>query len=58
LSAHRDAWAWGQDYLRRTNDELWQVVWLDNPAARPRLLTPAQGKAASDQVFAALGLRP
>jgi hypothetical protein len=50
-----DAWAWAQDYLRRTDDDYWWVVWLVDSTAKPRLLTPEQGKGDTDEVFAKMG---
>jgi hypothetical protein len=41
--AHRHAYSWAVAYEARTDDYGWQVLWLDNPAAPARLLTPAEG---------------
>jgi hypothetical protein len=42
---HRHAYFWGVAYEARTDDLGWQLVWLNEPAAPPRLLTPAEGEA-------------
>jgi hypothetical protein len=40
---HRHAYSWAVAYQARTDDEGWQVLWLNDPAAPARLLTPAEG---------------
>jgi hypothetical protein len=40
---HRHAYSWAVAYQARTDDEGWQVLWLDDPAAPARLLTPTEG---------------
>jgi hypothetical protein len=42
---HRHAYSWAVAYQARTDDEGWQVLWLNDPALPVRLLTPAEGKA-------------
>ena len=42
---HRHAYSWAVAYEARTDDEGWQVVWLDDPTAPTELLTPAEGVA-------------
>ena len=37
---HRHAYSWGVDYMARTDDEGWQVVWLDDPGRAPVLRQP------------------
>jgi hypothetical protein len=51
---YNDAHTWADDYLRRTDDESWWVAWLNDSTARPRLLTPEQGKGKTDEVFAVM----
>jgi hypothetical protein len=43
--SHRHAYSWAVAYQARTDDEGWQVVWLDDPTAPAELLTPAEGVA-------------
>jgi hypothetical protein len=43
FDAHRHAYSWAVAYQSRTDDEGWQVLWLDDPAAPARLLSPAEG---------------
>jgi hypothetical protein len=40
---HRHAYFWAVAYQERTDDVGWQVLWLNDPAAPARLLTPAEG---------------
>ena len=35
----------GDSRMRRTDDEGWQVVWLNDPTVPAELLTPAEGVA-------------
>jgi hypothetical protein len=46
---HRDAYAWAREFERRTDDEGWQVVWLTDASATPRLLTPEEGEIEIDR---------
>jgi hypothetical protein len=58
FGSHCDAYAWGQAYQQRTDDENWWVVWLDDPTARPRLLTPEQGVTEAERSDAAWSVDP
>jgi hypothetical protein len=40
---HRSAFSWAIANQERTDDEGWQVVWLDDPTTPARLLTPDDG---------------
>jgi hypothetical protein len=40
---HRRAYSWAVAYQARTDDEGWQVLWLNDRATPARLLTPAEG---------------
>jgi hypothetical protein len=42
---HNHAYSWGVAYQARTDDEGWQVLWLNDPTTPAELLTPAEGVA-------------
>ena len=42
---HRHAFSWAVAYQARTDDEGWQVLWLEDPTAPVPLLSPAEGVA-------------
>lgn len=43
FSDHRHAFSWAVAYQARTDDEGWQVLWLEDPTAPAPLLSPADG---------------
>jgi hypothetical protein len=46
---HRHAYSWGMDYMARTDDEHWWVVWLDDPGRAPVLRRPRSDRHATGQ---------